>query len=128
MARRKKIAGVASTTKPTKLDAAHDAKRKLAAIIGDDMIATAERLVAENLIANGAATSECKHTSTLSVSHTEQTYQLSARIWFSTSAGKRKRRPSVLGRSASADERRVLAEIGTGAAEEAGRQHPWEAT
>ena len=58
-ASRKKIAGVASATKPTKLDAAHDAKRKLAAIVGDDVIATAERLVAENLIANGAATSEC---------------------------------------------------------------------
>jgi len=56
---------------------------------------------------------------TRSVSHTEarasaEAYQLSAKIWFSTSAGKRKRRPAVLGRSASADERRVLAGIGTG--------------
>ena len=36
-------------------------------------------------------------------------YQQRAKIWFSTLAGKRKRRPAVLGRSACACERRVLA-------------------
>ena len=55
---RKKISGVASAIRPTQFDAALDAKRKLAAIVGDDVIATAERLVAENLLADGGVTSE----------------------------------------------------------------------
>lgn len=41
-------------------------------------------------------------------------YQQRARIWFSTLAGKQKRRPTVLGRSACAFERRVLATALTG--------------
>ena len=53
-AKRKMIAGVASADKPTQLHAAHDAKRKLAAIVGNDVIAAAERQVADNLAAKAS--------------------------------------------------------------------------